>query len=284
MPAALRAHIRYPEALFLAQVDQYRTYHIKDAGGLYNKEDIWNIPTELFAGSEVMVQPYYVIMRIPGEATEECALILPLTPARRANTIAWVAARSDGANYGKLLAFRFPTDSLVFGPRQVESRIDQDPAISAQFSLWDQSGSNVIRGNLLMIPIGSGNLFVEPIYLQAATSQLPELKRVVVVNGNRIAMEPTLERSLAVIFGGATPTLPTTGSPTPATGTPTATPTAGATPTPGGPPVSIAELARQADAAFQRAQEALRRGDFATYGREIDRVEELIRQIVAQTQ
>jgi len=285
MPAVLRDHIRYPEALFLAQVEQYRTYHIKEPGALYNKEDLWSIPTELFESSEVMVQPYYVIMRIPGETREEFALILPLTPARRANTIAWVAARSDGANYGKLLAFRFPTESLVFGPRQVESRIDQDPAISAQFSLWGQSGSRVIRGNLLMIPIGRGNLFVEPIYLQAETSQLPELKRVVVTNGNRIAMEATLAQSLEVIFGAAPSSLPSGGA-TPAP-QPSPTPAAGATvtptPTPGGP-VSVAELARQADAAFQRAQEALRNGDFATYGQEIARVEELIRQIVALTQ
>jgi len=167
----------------------------------------------------------------------------------------------------------------------VESRIDQDPAISAQFSLWGQSGSRVIRGNLLMIPIGRGNLFVEPIYLQAETSQLPELKRVVVTNGNRIAMEATLAQSLEVIFGAAPSSLPSGGA-TPAP-QPSPTPAAGATvtptPTPGGP-VSVAELARQADAAFQRAQEALRNGDFATYGQEIARVEELIRQIVALTQ
>src|SRR3990172_13035784 len=150
-------------------------------------------------------------MRIPGESQEEFALILPLTPSgSRLNTIAWVAARSDAAQYGKLLAFRFPTDTLVFGPRQVESRIDQDPLISSQFSLWNQSGSRVIRGNLLMIPIGNGNLFVEPIYLRATTSQLPELKRVVVANGNRIAMEPTLSRALDVVFGQALPTQPGT--------------------------------------------------------------------------
>ena len=289
MPASLRAHLRYPEDLFLAQVSQYRTYHIKDAGALYNKEDIWNIPNELVGSSESPVAPYYVIMRIPGEPKEEFALILPLTPARRANTIAWVAARSDGANYGKLLAFRFPTDSLVFGPRQVESRIDQDPVISAQFSLWNQSGSRVIRGNLLMIPIGGGNLFLEPIYLQAETSQLPELKRVVVVNGNRIAMEPTLQRSLEVIFGIVPPSS-VSASDTPTAGapgvSPTVTPAAGrtpvptATPGPAGAPASVTQLARDADAAYQRAQDALRRGDFATYGSEIQRVQDLIQQIV----
>jgi uncharacterized membrane protein (UPF0182 family) len=287
MPAAIRAHVRYPEDLFHAQIDAYRLYHITDPNILYNREDIWNIPTEIFSGSEQPLEPYYVIMRLPGETSEEFALILPLTPARRANTIAWIAARSDGANYGKLLSFRFPTDSLVFGPRQVESRIDQDTQISAQFSLWNQSGSRVIRGNLLMIPIGRGNVFVEPIYLQAETSRLPELKRVVVVNGNRIAMEPTLQRSLEVVFGQAAATLPGT-EPTTGAPQPTVSPTPGAgqpTPTPRPTAVagSINELARQADAAYQRAQEALRRGDFAAYGTEIATVEALIRQIVQQS-
>jgi len=290
MPEALKDHLRYPEGLFLAQVDQYRTYHITDPGVLYNKEDLWTIPTEIFESRDVQVEPYYVIMRIPGESEEEFALILPLTPARRQNTIAWVAARSDGENYGKLLSFRFPTNALVFGPRQVESRIDQDPAISAQFSLWGQAGSSVIRGNLLMIPIGNGNLFVEPVYLQSASSQLPELKRVVVVNGNRIAMEPTLERSLAVVFGDAESSLPTAGT----TGTPAATPSATSTPTPtpgAGTPTAtaapltgnVAELARQAEAAFERAQTALQRSDFAKYGEEIALAQRLIEQIVQLT-
>ncbi len=286
MPTELREHLRYPEDLFLAQVNQYRTYHIQDPGVLYNKEDIWSIPRELFEDTEVLVEPYYVIMRLPGEDQAEFILILPLTPARRENTIAWVAARSDEPNRGKLLSFRFPTDSLVFGPRQIESRIDQDTAISGQFSLWNQSGSRVIRGNLLMIPIGNGIIFVEPIYLQAETSQLPELKRVIVVNGNEIAMEETLQESIEVIFGGASLTLPSldpTGSPQPTTTQPTATPSpAGPTPTPStsGPPSTLSELAAEASAAFERAQEALRAGDFATYGDEIAQVELLIQQIV----
>ncbi|HXH20946.1 MAG TPA: UPF0182 family protein [Dehalococcoidia bacterium] len=287
MPASLRAHLRYPEDLFLAQVNVYRTYHIKEANALYNREDIWSVPNEVFEGGEVPVQPYYVIMRIPGEAEPEFALILPLVPARRSNTIAWVAARSDGANYGKLLAFRFPTDTLVFGPRQVESRIDQDAQISAQFSLWERAGSRVIRGNLLMIPIGNGNLYVEPIYLRAETSQLPELKRVVIVNGNRIAMEPTLDRALEVIFGRAAPTAPTadagagppSAAPTPGTpGVPAAT----ATPRPATTPGNVADLARQAEEAFARAQAALRNGDLATYQQEINRAQELVQQIARQ--
>jgi uncharacterized membrane protein (UPF0182 family) len=293
MPADIRQHVRYPEDLFQAQISSYRTYHIKDAATLYNKEDLWTIPVEQFAGSPQPVQPYYVIMRLPGEPKEEFTLIMPLVPIRRSNTIAWVAARSDPPNYGKMVSFRFPTDTLVFGPSQIESRIDQDPQISAQFSLWNQSGSNVIRGNLLMIPIGNGNLYVEPIYLQAQSSQLPELKRIVVVNGNRIAMEPTLERSLAVIFGNAAPTTPATGettgtppagsgTPSPSAGTPTPA-AATATPAIAVTPGNIADLARQAEDAFQRAQVALRNGDLATYQQEVNRAEELIRQIVAQS-
>jgi hypothetical protein len=295
LPESLQAHLRYPEDLFLAQVNNYRLYHITDPVSRYNQEDVWNIPTELFGDSNtpIPVEPYYVIMKLPDETEEEFVLIMPLTPALRQNTIAWVAARSDGENYGKLVTFRFPTDSLVFGPQQVESRIDQDPAISSQISLWNQSGSSVIRGNLLMIPIGNGNLFVEPIYLQAAASQLPELKRVVVVNGNRIAMEPTLERSLAVVFGEAESTLPTGGgattlpSPTPGAATPAPTQVGGPTPTATPTPVplegDVAELARQAEDAFERAQAALQDGDFATYGEEIDLARALIAQIVALT-
>ena len=294
MPESLFEHIRYPEDLFLAQLNNYRIYHITDPVARFNQEDVWSIPTELFgeSSSPIPVEPYYVIMKLPGETEAEFVLIMPLTPARRQNTIAWVAARSDGENYGKLVTFRFPTDSLVFGPQQIESRIDQDPAISAQISLWNQSGSSVIRGNLLMIPIGNGNLFVEPIYLQAQTSQLPELKRVVVVNGNRIAMEPTLAESIAVVFGEAEPTLPTGGTgaqPTPADGTttPTATPSpttpSGPTPTPAPLSDDLAELAQQAEDAFVRAQAALQRGDFATYGEEIELAEELIAQLVSLT-
>jgi len=288
MPASLQAHLRYPEDLFLAQVNAYRIYHIKDANTLYNKEDLWNIPMETVGSSQQMLQPYYVIMRVPGESQEEFALILPMVPARRANTIAWIAARSDEPHYGELITFRFPTDTLVFGPSQVESRIDQDPQISAQFSLWNQSGSQVIRGNLLMIPVGRGNLYVEPIYLQAQTSQLPELKRVVVVNGNNIAMEPTLDRSLAVIFGRAPPTTPTTAetggqppavSPTPG---PTATSQPTATPRPVSTPGSLGDLARQAQDAFDRAETALRNGDLATYQQEVKRAQDLVRQIAQQ--
>jgi uncharacterized membrane protein (UPF0182 family) len=289
MPPPLRAHLRYPEELFLIQAELYRAYHIQDARVLYNREDIWDIPTEIFIGQEQMVEPYYVIMRLPGETQEEFALILPFRPANRNNTIAWMAGRSDGEQYGKLLTFRFPTETLVFGPSQVESRIDQDERISAQISLWNQSGSQVIRGNLLMIPIGEGNLFVEPIYLQATAAQLPELKRVVVVNGNEIAMEPTLARALEVVLGQAPPSTPVADADgdgdTPSA--PTATPGADETPQPTStppataPPLSddVATLIQQANDAFERAQAALQAGDFATYGEEIAEVQRIVQRL-----
>jgi uncharacterized membrane protein (UPF0182 family) len=155
-------------------------------------------------------------MTLPTEQAEareelEFVLIMPFTPRNRQNTVAWLAGRSDGDAYGKLRAYRFPTDDLVFGPAQIEARIDQNPGISQQITLWDQAGSEVIRGNLLMIPIGQSFLFVEPIYLQADTSRLPELVRVVVANGNAIAMEQTFDRALDVVLGRAQSSLPGAG-------------------------------------------------------------------------
>jgi uncharacterized membrane protein (UPF0182 family) len=284
MPDELREHVRYPEGLFRIQADLYRNYHITNPDVFFNREDVWAIPTEVFQSIEQAVEPYYVIMRLPGEAQEEFVLILPFRLANKNNTISWMAARSDGEQYGKMLTFRFPTDSLVFGPSQVEARIDQDTQISAQISLWNQSGSQVIRGNLLMIPIGEGNLFVEPIYLQATQSELPELKRVVVVNGNDIAMEPTLERALQVVLGRAAPTIPTAGEPglteepevTPIPGTPR--PTSTPAPTDDLPDDTDALIA-EANASFQRAQQLLQQGDFAGYGEEVERLQEILQQL-----
>src|SRR5690606_22747359 len=183
------------------------------------------------------------VMKLPGEDQPEFVLVMPFTPRNRQNTVAWLAGRSDGEFYGLLRSFRFPTDDLVFGPAQVEARIDQDPTISQQIALWNQSGAEVIRGNLLMIPVGESFLFVEPLYLQAQNSRIPELKRVVVANGNAIAMEPTLERSIDVVFGRRAPTglevdVPGVTPPIPgATATPV--PTQEATPP---PPTATPEL------------------------------------------
>lgn len=267
MPAGLRAHLRYPEGLFHVQVEMYRLYHIRAPRVFYNREDVWAVPTEIVEDKAQAVEPYYVIMKLPGEERAEFVLILPLTPAGKQNTIAWIAARMDDPHYGNLIAFRFPTESLVFGPAQVETRIDQTPAISQQFTLWNQSGSRVVRGNLLMIPIATSILFVEPIYLRAEANQLPELKRVVVVNGTAIAMEATLDQALAAVTGAipapASPQPPTTGPP---------------------PAATVSDLARQAREAYERAQERLRQGDFAGYGREITLLGELLDQLQQATQ
>jgi len=212
MPSSIREHLRYPLDMFSLQSSLYLKYHITDPNVFFIGEDFWNIPTERFFQQEQPVEPYYVLMTLPQEdlieENLEFSLIMPFTPRNRQNTVAWLAGRSDGADYGSLIAYRFPTDDLVFGPAQIEARIDQNPGISQQITLWDQAGSEVIRGNLLMIPIGQSFLFVEPIYLQADTSRLPELVRVVVANGNTIAMERTFEEALNVVLGRTSASLP----------------------------------------------------------------------------
>ncbi len=205
MPDSLREHIRYPEDFFRAQVDKYQTYHMRQPQVFYNKEDQWSIPTELFYESFQQMEPYYIIMRLPGEDQEEFVLLMPYTPSNRPNLVAWLAARSDGENYGKLKAFFFPKDRQVDGPSQIEARIDNDPAISQQFTLWGQVGSTVIRGNLLVIPIGQSLLYIEPVFLQAQSLEFPELKRVIAVSGDKIAMEPTLVEALSVLVGASVP-------------------------------------------------------------------------------
>jgi len=267
MPAALRAHVRYPEDLFRVQTEILRAYHVQDPQVFYNGEDLWSTAQETLGGRRQPVEPYYVIMRLPGEAREEFLLMLPFTPATRDNMIAWLAARSDGADYGKLLLYKFPKDRLVYGPAQIDARIDQDPIISAQLTLWNQQGSRVIRGNLLVIPIGNSTLYVEPIYLQAERSQLPELKRVIVATGNRLAMEATLEEGLARLFGPETAEAPPGGP---------AAPAAPAAPAPTAPTSGAARAAREI---YQRAVEALRAGDFARFGEELRRLEEQLAEL-----
>jgi len=217
MPKAIREHLRYPLDLFSLQSSLYLRYHITDPQVFFIGEDIWNIPMERFGQQEQPVEPYYVLMTLPTDEVDarehlEFMLIMPFTPRNRKNTVAWLAGRADGDAYGTLRAYRFPTDDLVFGPAQIEGRIDQNPGISEQMTLWGQSGSEVIRGNLLMIPIGQSFLFVEPIYLQAETSGLPELVRVVVANGNAIAMERTFDQALDVVLSLAESSLPDGGA------------------------------------------------------------------------
>ena len=259
MPELVVAHLRYPEDLFKLQSDLYLRYHVKNASVFFTGEDFWAVPTEKFRQQEQLLEPYYVIMKLPGEEREEFALILPFTPIGKQNTIAWLAGRSDGDDYGTLRAYRFPTESFVNGPALIEAQIDQDTGISQQLTLWDQAGSEVIRGNLLMIPIGDSFLFVEPIYLQASTSRFPELKRVVVANGSSIAMETTFQKSLDVVFGRRASSLPGGGTITqPQAPQPdaTATPAAGSGSAPSG---DMQQLLGDARDAADRAQAEINR-------------------------
>jgi uncharacterized protein len=205
MPADLRAHIRYPEALFRVQAAMYAVYHMRDTQVFYNKEDLWSIPVVHGVRGDRSMEPYYLILRLPGEPKEEFVLLIPFNPSKKDNLSAWLAARSDPPHYGKLVVYNFPKQKLIYGPRQIKARIDQDPFISQQLSLWDQRGSQVIRGNLLVIPIERSLLYVEPLYIAAEKGQLPELKRVIVGFGDRIAMEETLEGAIARVFGGPVP-------------------------------------------------------------------------------
>jgi uncharacterized protein len=202
MPESIREHIRYPVDLFKIQSQIYSTYHMDDVKVFYNKEDAWQIPNEVYGvGQKVKVEPYYIIIKLPNEDKEEFVLMTSFTPIKKDNMIAWMAARSDGDNYGKLILYKFQKDKLIYGPLQIEAKIDQDSEISQQLTLWSQQGSRVTRGNLLIIPINDSILYIEPLYIQAETGQLPELKRVLVSDGERVVMEENLVLALEALFG-----------------------------------------------------------------------------------
>lgn len=201
LPEDLRAHIRYPIDLFKVQTEMYSTYHMQNPDVFYNKEDYWNIPKEVYATEEIKLEPYYVIAKLPGFDKEEFILITPFTPTNKNNMISWLAARNDGEEYGKMLVYKFPKDKLIYGPMQIEALIDQDSEISQQITLWSQSGSTVIRGNLLAIPIEDSVLYAEPLYLRAEKGEIPQLRRVIVSDGSEVAMAEDLETSLRVLFG-----------------------------------------------------------------------------------
>ncbi len=243
MPADLRAHIRYPEGLFRIQAAMYAVYHMRDTQVFYNKEDLWSIPVRTMDGQERAMEPYYLILRLPSEKKEEFVLLIPFTPSKKDNLAAWLAARSDPPNYGKLVVYNFPKQKLIYGPRQIEARIDQDPFISQQLSLWNQRGSQVIRGNLLVVPIERSLVYVEPLYIAAEKGQLPELKRVIVGFGDRIAMEETLDGAIARVFGAPVPRAGTEVAPGPS----------------GGAAGSVKALLDDAASVLTRADEELRR-------------------------
>ncbi|MGH7572416.1 MAG: UPF0182 family protein [Gemmatimonadota bacterium] len=259
MPPGLREHLRYPEDLFTIQAEVLRSYHMQEPRVFYNREDMWNLPNEIYQGEPIQMEPYYVLVRLPDDTEPTFQLVLPFTPARRDNMIALLAAKSDPDNYGQRVIYEFPKDRLVYGPMQVEARIDQDPVISEQITLWSQKGSSVIRGNLMVIPVGRSVLYVEPLYLQAQQSQLPELRRVIAAFGSRIVMEPTLEDAILALIGTAD------GAPAGEPGFSTVLEEG-----PVETPAQVGDLARQAQAAYDRAIAAQRRGDWAAYGAALD--------------
>ncbi len=208
IPNALRSHLRYPGDLFSIQSERLLTYHMEDPQVFYNREDQWQVPIEIYGREMQPVEPYYLIMKLPTEATEEFILLLPFTPTKRTNLIAWLAASSDSKEYGKLLLYKFPKQELIYGVEQIEALINQDPVISQQISLWNREGARALQGNLLVIPIERSLLYVEPLYLEAEKNSLPTLARVIVVYQNQIVMAPTLEQSIKAIFQPAKPIIP----------------------------------------------------------------------------
>ena len=266
IPDDLIRNIRYPSDLFTVQAEVYRTYHMTDVTEFYNREDMWAWPQEIFQDQTVSMEPYYVLMQLPDEDRLEFVQILPFTPANRENMIAWMAARSDPDVYGEKLVFEFGKDSLLFGPKQVEARIDQDPVISSQLSLWNQQGSNVIRGNLLVIPISGSLLYVEPLYLQAASGRIPELQRVIVATADQVVMAENLGLALVEMFGrqvlsdAGVSELATFGG----EGTVEIPPAAGEAPR------TVDQLIADANAHFEKAQTYAQEGNWAGYGAEIE--------------
>ena len=298
MPTDLRAHVRYPVDLFRIQATMYREYHMQDVQVFYNQEDLWEIPNEIYSDRAQPMEPYYIIVKLPGEQREEFLLLVPFTPAKKDNMIGWLAARCDGENYGDLLVYTLPKEKLIFGPMQLEARIDQQPDISQKLTLWGQRGSEVIRGNLLAVPIESSFLYVEPIYLQARqeaeqlqqqgfegegggqpqrqqgqaprqlqqSTAIPELKQVIVAFGGQVIMRDTFAEALNDLFGtGAGQTLNTSST------------EQASSPTPERPAIrSAAELALEADRQFQRVRASLQKWDWTTAGEAMKQLEHSI--------
>lgn len=284
MPADLQAHLRYPVDLFWTQARQFLTYHMNDVRVFYNKEDLWEIPSEVVENSTQETEPYYVTLPLPDQDEPEYLLILPFSPANKNNMIAWMAARNDPGHYGELIVYEMGRQSLVFGPLQVEGRIDQEPSISQQFTLWDQRGSSVVRGNLLVLPINQSFLYVEPVYLLSEANALPELRRIVTASNTSVAMAETLDRSLRALAQAGIvvdDTAPTDTTAPPDATAPTPAPDAV---TPPANPVTVEELIAAANAHLLAAEQAQRDGDWARYGQELAALRENLAQLAALTE
>ncbi len=250
MPPAFRRHVRYPINLFEIQAEIYSVYHMKNVETFYNKEDVWEIPSELYEGNVIKMEPYYVMLSLDGKP--EFVLMLPFTPKGRRNMIAWMCARCDYPHYGELILYEFPKGKLVFGPMQIEARIDQNPTISKLFTLWGQVGSSVIRGNLLVIPIEGSIIYVEPIYLKAVESQIPELRGVIVAYDDKLVMKSTLDEALRTLFG-----VPSKVNVT----------------------KNLAEVIKECVQTYKNAMESVKKGNWAEFGRMLEKLGELIKSL-----
>jgi len=267
MPAGIRTHIRVPVDLFNVQVGIYATYHITDPKVFFAREDVWDIPTAQSApgSASVPVQPYYVLFRLPGEQNPEFLLIMPFTPHGKNNLTSWMAARSDGSHYGEFVSYVLPKDKVIFGPQQVANRINQDPVISRDFTLFHGTGSQVQQGNLLVVPIGDSFLYFEPIYLRATSaSGLPELKKVILADQASVAYADTLQQAIDQLVGTSTAPPPTNTPPV------VITPAVLA---------QIADLVTQANAHYGAAYNDLKNGDFAGFAAEMKIVGDILQQL-----
>lgn len=259
MPAFLRAHIRYPMDMFLIQAQIYATYHMIDPQVFYNREDLWNIPQEVYKNTQQSIIPYYIIMRLPNTDSAEFILMLPLTPSKKDNMVAWMCARCDGDNYGQLLIYTLSKEKLIYGPMQIEARINQQPSISSELTLWGQQGSSVIRGNLLIIPIAHSFIYVEPVYLQSEQSEMPQLKRVIAVQNGRLEMERDLDAALRAVF--SVEGVPKEEQQKVFSGQLT------------GP---LPAMAQQALDHYNKALEYLRQANWGKYGEELDQIQQIL--------
>jgi len=276
MPESLRRHVRYPEDIFAVQTAVFSTYHMTNPGVFYNKEDQWEVPAIEVESQPVVMQPYYTVMKLPGEPAPEFLQMLPFTPRRKDNLAAWMVARSDGEHYGRLFVFQFPKQKVIYGPRQIIARINQDQVISPQITLWNQQGSQVIQGTLLVVPIEESLLYIRPLYLRASGGRIPELKRVIVAYQNQIVMEESLPLALNRIFGaGAAEVPPSEAQTVPEVPLVEATPESTG-PSPLLPGESLESLAALAQEHYQRAMQAQREGNWAQYGEEIKRLGEVL--------
>ncbi|NLA74415.1 MAG: COG1615 family transporter, partial [Deltaproteobacteria bacterium] len=299
MSEELKKHIRYPKNLFSIQVDAYLKYHMEDTQVFYNQEDLWQLPNEIYGDIRLEMEPYYIIIKLPDEDKEEFFLLLPMTPSRKDNMIGWLAARCDLPDYGNLIVYKLPKDKLVYGPMQIEARVNQQTEISREFSLWDQRGSRVVRGNMLAIPVEDSFIYIEPVYLEAkqdtpekaspmqqsprgafskpqagtqggtlasrekpaiSSASLPELKRIIAASGNKVVMHEKLDGALKAILGDDLPEI-------------TAAYETSDQIKSGAP---LTEIAGKALEHYRRAKEYLKEDNWAGYGMELNELEKIL--------